>query len=173
MCSEKPPEGTGKEEREDLTGEHPLGDAGQILIFLLFIGLWVADSVFWKYSASLAEEVSDAVRIPLAVIVLVISAYLATAGLAIVFGERREKPEVIRTGVFRLVRHPIYLSAILFYLALLIAYFSMLALPVWIVAIVFYIYICKYEEKLLVERFGKEYEEYMKEVPMLIPRIRD
>ena len=63
MCSEKPPEGTGKEEREDLTGEHPLGDAGQILIFLLFIGLWVADSIFWKYSASLAEEVSERVHV--------------------------------------------------------------------------------------------------------------
>jgi len=31
--------------------------------------------------------------------------------------------------------------------------------------------ISRYEEKLLVARFGKKYEDYMKQVPMWIPRI--
>jgi protein-S-isoprenylcysteine O-methyltransferase Ste14 len=159
-------------EREDITGEHPLGDAGQMVLLVVFLAVWVADSFFLKYSTFLTMYVSPYVRIPLAVIILVLSAYLARSGLRIVFGERRETPEVIRKGVFSLVRHPIYLSALLFYVALLVASFSLLALGVWIVTIVFYIYISRYEEKLLTERFGKEYEEYMKEVPMLIPRIR-
>jgi len=160
------------EEREDLIGEHPLGDAGQIGLLLLFLAVWVADSFFLKYSTFLADYVSVFIRIPLAVIILVLSAYLARSGLRIVFGERRETPEVIRKGVFNLVRHPIYLSALLFYVALLVASFSLLAFGIWIVTVIFYIYISRYEEKLLKKRFGGEYEEYMKEVPMLFPRIR-
>ncbi|MCK5573513.1 MAG: isoprenylcysteine carboxylmethyltransferase family protein, partial [Bacteroidetes bacterium] len=75
-------------------------------------------------------------------------------------------------GVFSVVRHPIYLSAILFYVALLVASLSILAFVIWIVTVLFYITISRHEEKLLTERFGKDYENYMKEVPMLFPRIR-
>lgn len=31
--------------------------------------------------------------------------------------------------------------------------------------------ICKYEEKLLVARFGDDYKSYMRDVPMLFPRL--
>jgi len=172
MEQEERSAGVQTREREDLAGEHPLGDAGQMVLFLLFVGVWVADSFFLSYSTFLTEEVSASLRIPLAVIVLAISGYLATSGLRVVFGEIREKPEVIRKGVFRVVRHPIYLSAILFYVALLVASFSILAFVVWVMTVLFYVYLSRYEETLLMERFGKEYEEYMKEVPMLIPRIR-
>jgi protein-S-isoprenylcysteine O-methyltransferase Ste14 len=164
--------GGSNQEREDLIGEHQLGDAGQIFLFVLFLGVWVADSFFLKYSTFLTGYISVYIRIPLAVIILVMSAYLAKSGMGIVFGERREKPEVIRKGVFNVVRHPIYLSALLFYVALLVASVSLLAFIVWIVTVLFYIYISRYEEKLLTERFGREYEDYMKDVPMLIPRIR-
>jgi protein-S-isoprenylcysteine O-methyltransferase Ste14 len=164
--------GKNNQEREDLTGEHALGDAGQILLLVLFLAVWVADSFVLKYSTFLTEYVSIYIRIPLAILVLVISAYLARSGLGIVFGETREKPEVIWKGVFGVVRHPIYLSAILFYVALLVASLSILAFLIWIVTVLFYITISRYEEKLLTERFGKDYEDYMKEVPMLFPKIR-
>ena len=172
METEKTSGRGNRQDREDLTGEHALGDAGQIFLLVLFLGVWVADSFFLKYSTFLTEYVSVYIRIPLAVIVLVISAYLARSGLGIVFGEKREKPEVIRKGVFSVVRHPIYLSAILFYVALLVASLSILAFVIWIVTVLFYITISRHEEKLLTERFGKDYENYMKEVPMLFPRIR-
>ncbi|MGB5872416.1 MAG: isoprenylcysteine carboxylmethyltransferase family protein [Bacteroidota bacterium] len=172
MNTDKRSGGGTNEEREDLIGEHPMGDGGQIVLFLLFLAIWVADSFFLKYSTFLTQYASPYIRIPLAVLILVFSAYLARSGLGIVFGEKREKPEVIRKGVFNIVRHPIYLSALLFYVALLVASFSLLAFAVWIVTVLFYIYISRYEEKLLKERFGKDYEEYMKEVPMLFPKIR-
>jgi len=98
--------------------------------------------------------------------------YLAKAGLNIVFGEVREEPGVIRKGVFGIVRHPIYLGSILFYLGLLALNFSIIAGIIWVVIIIFYYFIAQHEEKLLVMKFGKEYEEYMREVPMLIPLIK-
>jgi protein-S-isoprenylcysteine O-methyltransferase Ste14 len=103
---------------------------------------------------------------------LVLSGYLARTGLSIVFGEERKKPGVIRERVFNIVRHPVYLSEILLYLGLLMLSISLAAAIVWVVAIGFLHYISRYEERLLLARFGEEYELYMREVPMWIPRLR-
>ena len=81
-------------------------------------------------------------------------------------------PGVIRKSVFSVVRHSVYLSEILLYLGLLILSISLAASVVWIIAIVFLHYISRYEERLLVTRFGRDYEQYMHEVPMWIPRVR-
>jgi len=49
---------------------------------------------------------------------------------------------------------------------------SLAAAVVWIIAIGFLNYISRYEERLLLARFGQEYKEYIREVPMWIPRLR-
>ena len=157
--------------REDLTGEHTIGDAGQIALVCLFSAIWIADTFFLKYTTFLNHYIPFGARIPCGVISIAFSGYLAKTGLSIVFGEEREKPEVIRKGVFNVVRHPIYLSEILLYLGLLMLSISLAATVVWIIAIVFLHYISCYEERLLLERFGDEYEQYMREVPMWIPRL--
>ena len=166
------PKGKKSQQRDDLTGEHKLGDRGQIIIACLFSVTWISDSFFLNYSTFPNQYVSLIVRIPIGIILLVLSAYLAGKGLSIVFGEKRHKPGVIRKGVFSIVRHPIYLAEILLYLGLLMLNMSLAATGIWIVAIIFLHYISRYEEKLLLERFGEEYEQYMQKVPMWIPRVR-
>lgn len=157
--------------REDLTGEHPLGDAGQILFACLFAATWIADTFFFKYTVLLNGYIPFIVRLPLAALVLVISGYLARKGLGIVFGERMEKPVVIRKSVFGMVRHPIYLGEILLFLGFLILSLSLAAIAVWVAGFVFLNFIAKYEEKLLLARFGAEYEKYLREVPRWLPRF--
>jgi protein-S-isoprenylcysteine O-methyltransferase Ste14 len=107
----------------------------------------------------------------LGVLLFILSAYLARRGLAIVFGERRERPVVIRKGVFGVIRHPVYLSEILLYLGFLMLSLSMAAAGVWAITILFPHYISKYEEKLLLSRFGDDYTKYIQEVPMWLPRF--
>ena len=158
--------------RPDLAGEHLLSDSGQLILLLLFLAAWILDSFFLKYSTFLSKYIPLFVKIPLSIIILFSSGYLAKKGLNIVFGEVREEPGVIRKGVFGIVRHPIYLGSILFYLGLLALNFSIIAAIIWVVIIIFYYFIAQHEEKLLVMKFGKEYEEYMREVPMLIPLIK-
>ena len=159
-------------DRSDLTGEHRTGDAGQIVLAILFAAVWVADSFFLKYTTFLNNYVPPGVRLFFGISLLICSTFFARMGLSIVFGENREKSVVIRKGIFNVVRHPIYLSEILLYLGLLILNISLAALVVWIIAICFLHYISRYEEKLLLDRFGDEYKKYMQEVPMWIPRIR-
>jgi protein-S-isoprenylcysteine O-methyltransferase Ste14 len=170
MVSEKP-RPKEKDKRDDLTGEHAFGDTGQILLACLFMGVWIADTFFLQYTTFPIRYIPLRARIPLGVLLLILSVYLAKTGLAIVFGERREKPVVIRKGVFSIVRHPVYLAEILFYLGLLMLSFSLAAAGVWGITIVFLSYISKYEEKLLLARFGDDYAKYMQEVPMWLPRF--
>ena len=161
-----------RKKREDLAGEYRLGDAGQIILFLIFTALWVYDSFFVHYSIIITNHIPLYVKLPLSIIVLAVSGYFAKAGLNIIFGEKRENPEVVKKGVFGVVRHPIYLGSILLYLGLLLFSFSVIAAVVWVVIIIFYYYISRHEEKLLIEKYGEEYKKYMNEVPMLIPLIR-
>jgi protein-S-isoprenylcysteine O-methyltransferase Ste14 len=157
--------------RDDLTREHAGGDAGQIIFALLFFGTWVADSFYLKYTTQLDALVPALVRIPMGIILLVLSAYCAWSGLGIVFHEIRERPSVIRKGVFGVVRHPIYLSEVLLYLGLFLIHMSMAAGVVWLGASIFFYYLSRYEERLLLDRFGEDYRSYMREVGMWIPRI--
>ena len=159
------------ENRNNLAGEHVLGDLGQIIFFVIFLLVWITDSFFVKYSTQFFEYALLYIRIPLAIVILIIAGYLAKEGLTTVFSEVREEPIVIRKGVFSVVRHPIYLGAILFYLSLLAVFFSTVAVFIWGVIILFYIYLCKHEEKLLIEKFGSDYEQYKLETPMLLPRL--
>lgn len=158
--------------RQDLVGEHVFGDMGQLLLLLIFITAWLVDSFFFKYSTFISKYIPLFVKIPLSIIILFSAGYLAKNGLGIVFGEIREEPGVIRKGVFDIVRHPIYLGAILLYLGLLTLTFSIVAAVIWLFIIAFYWFIARHEEKLLVKKFGNEYKKYMREIPMLIPRMK-
>jgi protein-S-isoprenylcysteine O-methyltransferase Ste14 len=93
-------------------------------------------------------------------------------GLKTVFGTVREQPEVLREGIFAIVRHPIYLGAILFVLALVLLTFSLASAGLLLGMTGFYVFLCRYEEKALLAFFGHDYEEYRKEVPMLFPFFR-
>jgi len=165
--SRKPHEG-----RKDLTGEHKIGDAGQLILFIIFFIIWIIDCFFFDFSTKYFQDISLIIRLPIAITVFVIAGYLAKTGLRIVFDEVREKPEVINTGVFSLLRHPIYLASILLYLAFLIFKLSLASFIMWIVIILFYHFIARYEEKLLLEQFGSDYENYKHSVPMWIPTFK-
>ena len=161
-----------RSDRDDLAGEHPFGDTGQIVLACLFGVVWFADSVFLEYTTFLNDLITPAVRIPVAIVVLAASTYLAMKGLSQVFTEERPEPTVIRKGVFGVVRHPVYLSEILLYLGFLMFSVSLAAVVVWVVGIAFLHYLSRYEEKLLLARFGEEYKRYMRDVPMWIPWLR-
>jgi protein-S-isoprenylcysteine O-methyltransferase Ste14 len=86
--------------------------------------------------------------------------------------EVHEDHELIRGGPYALVRHPVYTGLALHFAGvclatgntLLIAGTLLLSFPA------FYLR-ASTEETLLRERFGAEYENYAREVPMLVPLL--
>jgi protein-S-isoprenylcysteine O-methyltransferase Ste14 len=161
----------GHKNRDDLAGEHPFGDTGQLILLIVFLIVWVFDSFMLHISISLAWYVSVYIRIPLGLAFVGAAGYFAVEGMRIVFGEARAEPSVIRNRVFNHVRHPVYLGCILFYIGLVVFTLSILSAGVCVVIMIFYHYISRHEEQLLLVKFGKDYEEYMKSVPMWVPRI--
>ena len=156
-------------DRIDLIGEHAFGDLGQIILLIIFLIIWISDSFFLEYSTLSLDTISNMVRMVIGFPILIISGIFAKFGLGIIFSEVRKKPEIIEKGVFKIVRHPIYLGSILLYLGLTILTCSIASAVLWIIIVIFYYYISKYEEKLLLEEFGIDYKNYMGRVPMLIP----
>jgi protein-S-isoprenylcysteine O-methyltransferase Ste14 len=155
--------------RDGLIGEYIYGDIGQLIFLIIFLIVWIADSFIFRYSTFLTQYISNFIRVPIALVILIISGLLARAGLNTVFGKKREEPHIITTGVFSFVRHPIYLASILFYLGFILLSLSLLSILVWILIIIFYYMISRYEEKLLIKAFGSVYGEYMRKVPMFLP----
>ena len=96
-------------------GEHPRGDVGQVLLLVLFLAVWIADSFFWHGSTSLATHVPLALRLVLLVLVVTVAAILVRSGHVVVDqGDRG----LLKDGAFRHVRHPLYLGSVLGYLGL-------------------------------------------------------
>ena len=80
--------------------------------------------------------------------------------------------EVVRRGPFALVRHPVYTGLALHFIGACIATGSLL-LVAGTVLVTFPTFVirARAEEQLLRERFGAEYDRYVDEVPMLVPRL--
>ncbi|KAA9040864.1 isoprenylcysteine carboxylmethyltransferase family protein [Ginsengibacter hankyongi] len=79
--------------------------------------------------------------------------------------------ELKLNGIHKYVRHPLYLGTLLFVWGLFFI-FPFLNNLIAVVAITMYVLVgIKFEEKKLVKEFGKDYTEYMKKVPGLIPKL--
>lgn len=160
------------EHRKDLGGEHKLGDIGQIILLVFFITGILADKFILHCSVFSIQFLPFYLRVLISLPFFVFSFYLARYGLKIIFGEQREELVIIKSGVFSIVRHPIYLGSILVYLGFIIISLSIIAFCIWVIIILFYYYISRYEEKILIDKIGVQYEDYTREVPMFIPWFR-
>lgn len=77
---------------------------------------------------------------------------------------------LVTSGVYGLVRHPLYLAGIIIFTVNPIITRNWLT--VQILADIYFIYGAFVEEKRLIERFGDEYRRYMEKVPRFWPRLR-
>ena len=81
--------------------------------------------------------------------------------------------ELVVSGLYRYVRNPIYVGAVLFLLGHCFWHpaRSILWMPV-IVAICAHLFVTLYEEPHLRKIFGLAYEQYCRQVPRWIPRLK-
>ena len=77
---------------------------------------------------------------------------------------------LVREGIYRVVRHPVYLTAAVagIAFALVVNYLGVYILFVSAFPLLYLITVL--EEHELIDRFGEEYRRYQREVPRLIPR---
>ena len=86
--------------------------------------------------------------------------------------QTREEHSLVTTGIYSRIRHPMYSA--MFALGVAQALF----LPNWIVGPAYlvsfgllYVFRVRIEERMMLDRFGTEYEEYVQRTGRLIPRL--
>ena len=86
--------------------------------------------------------------------------------------QQRKTATLVTSGPYHYVRHPMYLGAFTFLTAqALVAANWLLLLLGLATTTLFYMRIGN-EERMLIDRFGDEYREYMKRTPRFIPKFR-
>jgi protein-S-isoprenylcysteine O-methyltransferase Ste14 len=155
---------------KEKNGEHPRGDAGQLILFGLFLVIWILDSFILHRSTFLADNIPLVIRLIILGAALAAAFYLFKSGHVVVSGEQR-LTTVVSSGAFRYVRHPLYLGSILIYLGFTISTASLFCLGLLGIIVVFYNYIAAYEEKLLEVKFGEAYVAYQKNTGKWVPHL--
>ena len=74
---------------------------------------------------------------------------------------------IVDSGIYAIVRHPLYLGWLLMYIAVMLFSQHWLIVIMGILGVVCMYLISKQEDQRLIEKFGDTYERYMKSVPAM------
>jgi protein-S-isoprenylcysteine O-methyltransferase Ste14 len=116
---------------------------------------------------------------PIGVLLIVPGAalYLWCAWAFVTAGQGTPAPidppkRLVATGLYRMVRNPMYVGVVLILLGESIVFASLTllgyALLAWMCC---HLFVVLYEEPALRRKFGRSYKEYCKSVPRWIPRV--
>jgi protein-S-isoprenylcysteine O-methyltransferase Ste14 len=110
-------------------------------------------------------------------ILLILSAYIAIAGVLLLkrkgksSGSFENTTTLVKSGIYSLIRHPLYFSLFLLGTGVMLKNPGIPALALGAVNLVAVYFTSLVEEKEMKERFGTAYKQYMKETKMFIPFI--
>jgi len=149
----------------DIAGAGPLSSGLCILIFVTF---WKIDEV-----TGIASLYGDKVlHNVLAGVLLCVGGVVFYAAFRVMPISKHNKC-LITHGVYSYVRHPRYAALVfLIYPAFALLVHSFLCLLSTLVGYVIFRLLAVLEERKLIQVFGQDYKNYMKETPGFIPKIR-
>jgi protein-S-isoprenylcysteine O-methyltransferase Ste14 len=99
---------------------------------------------------------------------------LKRAGFGLVNSARLrviEKQRLVTDGIYRHIRHPLYLGEIMRNIGFTLVVSSLYGLIPMLLCSAMLLFRIGIEERMLVEEFGVEYEEYMRRTKKLIPYV--
>jgi protein-S-isoprenylcysteine O-methyltransferase Ste14 len=79
--------------------------------------------------------------------------------------------KLIKYGIYKHLRHPGYLGELLLYFSVPLIFRSLYGFLVMVFLIPFVLYRMRVEEQVLLEKFGDEYRDYMRNSKKLIPYV--
>jgi len=160
-----------REKRARLGLEHPLWDRIQIVLIGSYIVVMLFDNVSslsLGYPNILERVSAHPILLMPAVLLIAFGVYLVKESHAAAFA-KREKPKFHDSGVYSLVRHPMYLGGLMILLGFLFLKFSLIAFSIWAIYFVLCDWMAGYEERDLLRVLGNEYADYQGRVPKWLP----
>ena len=86
--------------------------------------------------------------------------------------EVREQHRLITHGVYRRIRHPMYIALLLYSVGQTLVLPNWVAGPSYLVAFaILFVFRVHAEERMMLEQFGDEYAAYMARTQRLVPRV--
>lgn len=83
-----------------------------------------------------------------------------------------EGQELVTGGIYSKVRHPFYLSVLILFSGVAVISWNLYGLLFFILTLLALIIRIRKEERELIAKFGNEYLKYIKETPMIIPKLK-
>jgi protein-S-isoprenylcysteine O-methyltransferase Ste14 len=83
----------------------------------------------------------------------------------------QENHQLVQTGLYRHVRHPMYLGFAVAAAGLVLVFRSWLVFPVLVLNLIFLLVRIHQEERLLSEHFGREFDSYCQHTWRLLPFV--
>ncbi len=78
---------------------------------------------------------------------------------------------LVTSGIYKYIRHPQYTGMFLFTLGWILHWPSVVTLVLWPVLMVAYVWLAKFEERMVIEEFGDEYKSYAAKTKRFIPGV--
>lgn len=97
--------------------------------------------------------------------------FLGLILIAVGWQQIHKAEKMVKTGIYKTIRHPQYTGIFLFTLGWILHWPSIITLIIWPVLLVAYYWLARFEEKMAIEDFGDEYTTYMKNTKRFIPYI--
>ncbi len=149
----------------DIAGVGPLGFGLCVLVFATFWKIEKVAGIDWLYGNKVLHKV-------LAGVLLCAGGVIFYAAISVMPISKHNK-SLVTHGVYSYVRHPRYAAIVfLIYSAFALLAHSFLCLISTVVAYVIFRLSAVLEERKLIQVFGQDYKDYMKETPGFIPKIR-
>jgi protein-S-isoprenylcysteine O-methyltransferase Ste14 len=82
-----------------------------------------------------------------------------------------QKHELVKHGIYRHIRHPAYLGSLLLSIGIPLIFSNLYGFSLMLGLVPCFLYRIKIEESMLIEKFGNEHREYMKQTKKMIPSI--
>ncbi len=83
----------------------------------------------------------------------------------------KEDHQLVQTGIYRLLRHPIYLGILLSMAGLPLIFRSWLVIPIFVLNLINVLGRIRWEDKLLNDHFGHKFEAYRSRTKRLLPYL--
>ena len=142
-----------------------------ILLPIIFMVIWILDTINFRISTILDNYVPFILRLILFIVILIIALSFIQVSHKTLFKSHEPPTNLINEGILGRTRNPMYFGILLIYVACISLSISLISIAAFILIFLVYDKMVRFEEKIMENLFGSEFLEYKKKVPRWFPKI--
>ena len=155
------PVGVKKRKKFEIFAEIGIG----LFISIIILGLTSFDNLILKRAEIIYLQYISIIFFIIGIF-LIISSFIALKRIGKPVSGLENTTRMIHRGIFKFLRHPLYLGLSLFTIGFLFTYQAIALIIIGFVAVILFYLASRVEDSYNVRKFGSVYDEYMKNVPM-------